>query len=243
MYKSFNLFGIKFISSDYNSIITRLNKGSFMVVPAAPALATINEDKKYYEALLNSDFAIPDSGYMVLLINLFKKMKIKKLSGYAFIQKFIREKVLRKENCLFLIDPSKKDININNEFLHNNDILIDIENHYCAPFYNREKIIDPILLEILEQKRPKYILVNLGGGVQERLGSYLKNNLSYAPGIICTGAAISFLTGRQARIPNIIDRLYLGWLWRIFNKPTIFIPRYLKGIKLAIMLLKKGSVT
>ena len=42
------------------------------------------------------------------------------------------------------------------------------------------------LLEFLEglELKPKFILLNLGGGAQERLGFYIKNNLSYKVGII-----------------------------------------------------------
>ena len=91
---------------------------------------------------------------------------------------------------------------------------------------------DDILLNKIERKKPKVILLNLGGGVQEKLGSFLKSNLSYKPGIICTGAAISFFTGKQAGISKAIDKFYLGWLWRCFDEPKKFIPRYINGFKL-----------
>ena len=65
MYK--NILNIKFIKSDYGKIIKKLELGSFMVVPSGPGLATIDIDKKYYKSLLNSDFALADSGFMILL--------------------------------------------------------------------------------------------------------------------------------------------------------------------------------
>ncbi|MEA3438521.1 MAG: WecB/TagA/CpsF family glycosyltransferase, partial [Thermodesulfobacteriota bacterium] len=95
------------------------------------------------------------------------------------------------------------------------------------------------LLDIIKKKKPQYIVINLGGGVQERLGLYLKNHLSYSPGIICTGAAIAFLTGRQANIPNFAEKLHLAWLYRCFENPKKFFPRYLKGFLLLPLLLKE----
>jgi len=97
-----------------------------------------------------------------------------------------------------------------------------------------------LLLDIIEKKKPKYIIINLGGGVQERLGLYLKNHLSYIPGIICTGAAIAFLTGRQANIPNYADKFHLGWLYRCIENPKKFIPRYLRGFLLLPLLIKES---
>lgn len=211
-----------------------------MVVPAAPALAMINSDVKYYQALKESDFAIPDSGFMILILKLFKGIKLKKLSGLEFLRKFLNDEILKQSNAIFLIDPTQEDSSINNKFLIKNGVLIKKSNHYIAPFYNNDNIIDTLLLDIIERKKPKYIIINLGGGVQERLGLYLKNHLSYIPGIICTGAAIAFLTGRQANIPNYADKFHLGWLYRCIENPKKFIPRYFRGFLLLPLLIKES---
>jgi N-acetylglucosaminyldiphosphoundecaprenol N-acetyl-beta-D-mannosaminyltransferase len=238
--KTVKIFGINFINGEYEDAIYRLNKGALMVVPAAPALALINSDAKYYQALHKSDFAIPDSSFMILVLRLFKGIKLKKLSGLEFLKKFLNEEKLKQSNSIFLIDPTLEDSLINNKFLRKNGFIIRKSNHYIAPIYNSDNIIDTRLLDIIEKKNPKYIIINLGGGVQERLGLYLKNHLSYYPGIICTGAAIAFLTGRQANIPNFAERVNLGWLYRCINNPKKFIPRYLKGFLLLPLLIKES---
>ena len=50
--------------------------------------------------------------------------------------------------------------------------------------------------------------------------------------IICTGAAIAFETGQQARLPIWVDKLYLGWLARIIQSPQPFLIRFLKAFRL-----------
>ena len=72
----------------------------------------------------------------------------------------------------------------------------------------------------------------------------MKNNLSYSPGIICTGAAIAFLTGAQATLPNWVDKIYMGWLARIIQNPLQFFMRYLKAFRLIYVfyLEKKGKI-
>ena len=87
-------------------------------------------------------------------------------------------------------------------------------------------------LEIANNLKPDFIILNLGGGVQEILGLYLKKNLKKKTKIICTGAAISFFTKDQAPINQIFDRFFLGWLIRILFKPGVYLPRYLKAFKL-----------
>ena len=55
--------------------------------------------------------------------------------------------------------------------------------------------------------------------------------------IICTGGAISFFTGDQAPINNLIDKLYLGWFIRLIYNPLTFFQRYLIALKLIPMVI------
>ncbi len=243
MYKHY-IFNIPFIDGIYENAIRLLNNGAFMVVPSGPGLAKIDKDKKYWEAIKNSDFAIPDSGFMVLLYRLFMGERIQKLSGAKFIKLFFDEPLLRRKNIIFSIDPSIEESNLNRSYLNSIDIPLKQKNQYVAPIYDKKEIIDYKLLKILEtqKEKPKFILINLGSGVQERLGSYLKDNLSYSPALICTGAAIAFLTGAQASMPEWVDRAYLGWLSRIVQNPKIFTMRYINAFRLIyIFYLEKND--
>ena len=234
MLKEFKLFNIPFINGDYNDVFFRLKKGQLMIAPSGPGLSAIDKDIKYWDALKGADFAIPDSGFMVFLARLFFGLKIKKLSGPKFLRSLLKEDVLRNECVIFCIDPNNKESEINNKYLNHIGIPIKSKEHYIAPFYDKKNISDQRLVDILESLivKPKFLLINLGGGVQERLGFYIKNNLSYKIGIICTGAAIAFETGQQARLPIWVDKLYLGWFARIIQNPKLFSMRFLKAFRL-----------
>ena len=78
-------------------------------------------------------------------------------------------------------------------------------------------------------------MTNIGGGTQEILGVYLKKNLKFKTNILCTGGAISFFTGDQAPINDLIDKFYLGWLVRLIFNPIIFFSRYFYALKLLPM--------
>ncbi len=160
-----------------------------------------------------------------------------------FLRSFLKEDELRKKNLLFLINPSETDNTINHNYLCGLGIKITAQDHYVAPIYSKEDIIDKELVRILEVRRPKYILINIGGGVQERLGYYLKIALSYKPGIICTGAAVSFLTGNQASIPRWADDYYFGWLFRCIDNPKLYVPRYISGLKLTYVMFNFRKLT
>jgi len=235
------IFKINFIDADYDTIKNLLDRGGLLVVPSGPGLATIgtNAAHYYYKALKNADIAIFDSGYLCLLLRILKNIRVERFSGLIFIKKFILDLKKDYKNSIFLINPSHQESRINNKYLKSKNIKRI--HHYVAPMYNKKKIIDLKLLNRINKIRPKYILINLGGGVQEILGYYLKRNLNYKPSIICTGAAIAFLTKKQAPIPVFIDKVYLGWLVRIIFNPRIFLPRYLLAFKL-LFLVKNEKI-
>jgi len=64
------------------------------------------------------------------------------------------------------------------------------------------------------------------------LAIYLKKNINHKVSIMCTGAAIAFMTGEQAPINKMIDQLYLGWFMRIIWNPKLYLKRILKSFKI-----------
>ena len=229
-----NLFGIKFIDAKYKYIKSLLDKGGLLVLPSGPGLSTINTNIKYYDSLKNADIALFDSGYLCLLLKILKGVKVKKFSGLKFLNKFLINLSNKNNHKLFLINPSLKDAKINMEYLKSKKIIN--VNQHIARIYKKNKIHDSNLVKKINKYRPKYIIINLGGGVQEILGCYLKNKLNYKPSIICSGAALSFLTKQQAPISDVIDKIYLGWFLRIIFNPIKFLPRYLLAFRLFFLI-------
>lgn len=232
------LFGIRFLDGSFKEIRQELDRGGVMVVPAAPALATIHRDKHYHAALKESRFAILDSGLLCLLLAC-KGVFVRKLSGLTFLRLFLRDIARHETGSIFLIDPTLADSEANRTLVTQHGYLLEATHQYVAPMYPSGEIRDPYLLGMLGKLRPRHIILNLGGGVQERLGAYLCKHLDYRASIICTGAAIAFLTGRQAAIPPIVDGLYLGWLARCLSDCRRYVPRYLQGFKLVPMVMKE----
>lgn len=234
---SVSVFGIRFLRRGYPAARDRLSDGGFMVVPSAPSLVPAETDEYYYRALKASDFAIPDSGFMVLMLRLFYRVRLVRLSGLEFLANYLRDLAGNADPGLYMVEPSTEDHAANQEYLHRQGVKYDPAACYIAPLYTETALRDDKLLQDIEARRPAVVLINLGGGVQERVGYFLKQHLSYQPAIICTGAAIAFLSGRQVQIPAWADFLYLGWLFRSFSNPRRFIPRYFYGLRLVPLLM------
>ena len=225
--KKFSFKGIKFISGNYIEIKKEFDKGGVLVAPAASALANIYNDKNYYLALKQSNIAILDSGFFCILLRFFKLKKVKKLSGYLFLRTFLKD--YKNQNKILFIDPSKKSSLINFFYLRSQKIFNF--KSYIAPIYKRNQF-DFRLIGVIKKYKPRYIIINLGGGSQEPLAIFIKKKINFKSSIMCTGAALAFMTGEQAPINKFIDRVYLGWAVRILWSPQLYLVRILKSFKI-----------
>ncbi len=218
----------------------RIDAGGLLVVPAAPALKDLASSVGYREALLGSDLVLPDSAFMVMVWNLRMRDRMPRVSGLEYLRLLLREpEVRRKGNTMWVMAGAESE-RLNLRWLAAEGVEVPAECVYRAPMYG-PVIEDAALLALLERLRPHHVVLTIGGGNQERLGLYLKRNLSYLPAIHCIGAAIAFLSGDQVHIPAWADRFYLGWLLRCVSEPRRYAPRYWGARKLLGLMLRHGE--
>ena len=232
------ILGVSFHVGSAEAAVERaVRDGGLVVVPAAPALKNLTRDAEYRHALVGADFAIADSALMVWLWNLVERRRIPKLSGLKYLRTLLEHEDVRGEGRVFWVMPTPASARRNVNWLREQGLTVSDEDVYLAPLYGAT-IDDEELLKRLEERRPKHIVMAIGGGTQERVGWYLKQRLSYKPAIHCIGAAIGFLSGDQVLIPNWVDKAGMGWLWRVASDPRRYGPRYWDARHLAPMLLK-----
>lgn len=231
------ILGVNFFNGNANQAIDRLERGGLLVVPAGPALNSLANDPEYREALLQADLVITDSGFMVMLWNLLERDSILRVSGLAYMRELVKRlRSCAKEDMLWVM-PNAVSARKNIDWLDAQGVAVSEDGCYIAPVYGRP-IEDSLLLDLVRERRPKHVIVGLGGGTQERLGLYLRKNLEFPVAIHCIGAAIAFLSGDQIHIPVWADKLYLGWLFRCFEDPKRYGKRYWDARRLMGLLIQ-----
>jgi N-acetylglucosaminyldiphosphoundecaprenol N-acetyl-beta-D-mannosaminyltransferase len=231
------ILGITFFVGSAQRAIDLVCRGGLLVVPAAPALKNLAQDGAYREALLNADIAITDSSLMVMVWNFVQGDRIQRLSGLEYLVRLLARPDVRKPGESFWIMANPESAARNLAWLAEHGVQVLSEDVYLAPVYG-STIDDECLLQEVRQRKPRHIVITIGGGTQEKLGLYLKRSLEWLPAIHCIGAAIAFLSGDQVRIPMWADRLYLGWLFRCVSEPKRYIPRYWSARKLISLMLR-----
>jgi UDP-N-acetyl-D-mannosaminuronic acid transferase (WecB/TagA/CpsF family) len=232
------ILGLTFFTGLASQAVDRMEShGGLLVAPAAPALAQLPFDRRWREGLLSADLTLPDSGLMVLLWNVLQGDRVPKISGLAYLRELLARPGVRERGSTYWVMASPSSASRNVEWLRRRGISIGPEDVYVAPFYG-DNVQDPDLLDLVQKRKPRHIVITLGGGKQEPLGAYLKHNLSYRPAIHCIGAAMGFLSGDQVLIPEWADHLALGWLFRCASEPAGFIPRYWNARKLCALMVR-----
>ena len=241
MSSSRRILGIQFFNGDVTEAVELMFRhGGFLVAPSATCFTRLREDEAYRNAVVAADLAIADSGLMVLLSSLLRREQISRISGLKYLEYLLRKLRRQATGEIFWVLPNEHARRKLFEWSRRESFSIASKNCYVAPRYGLE-IQERNLLSLLEQNRPLHVIIAIGSGTQEKLAYYLRENLSFRPAIHCTGAALGFVTGEQVAIPGWADRLFLGWLFRLFAQPGVFIPRLSHAFELPWLLWKYGE--
>jgi UDP-N-acetyl-D-mannosaminuronic acid transferase (WecB/TagA/CpsF family) len=235
------ILGLHFFAGTAEEAVRLGLRGGLVVVPSAPVLVTMVDDPDTRAALLGSKLALTDSGLMVLLWNFLRRDHVRRVSGLEYIKLLLRDRSLFDPGAMFWVMPNETALERCLAWMKERGYPIGRENFYVAPVYPAGGLRDEKLLAAISSLRPKQVFLAIGGGVQERLGLYLQENLPFQPGIHCIGAAIGFLTGDQVHIPMWADRWRLGWFIRLASDPARFGPRFWKARRVVPLLLKYGE--
>jgi exopolysaccharide biosynthesis WecB/TagA/CpsF family protein len=235
------ILGIKFFNGDVDEAVGLMERhGGYLVAPSGTCFARLREDEPYRRAMLSADVVIADSGLMVLTWRLLRHEKIQRISGLQYLKQLLANLEREGNARVFWVLPGTRPRQKLLDFFRRKAFLVKIEDCYVAPRYGLE-IEDRHLLALVEERQPAHIVIAIGSGPQEKLGHYLRENLSYPPPIHCTGAALSFITGDQIAIPDWADRFFLGWFLRLMTQPRRFIPRLIRGFELPWLIWKYGE--
>ncbi len=236
------ILGVSFFQGSLDVACNRAAAGGLLTAPSGPGMACdLVTQPEYRRALEASDIVLTDSAFMVLLWRLRTGRRLPRNSGLAFLRIWMNRDVMREPSAVLWIMPTEAERAHTQRWLSAAGYPATENDFYVAPEYPAGAIKDWALLRRIEAQRPKMVYVAIGGGVQERLGLFLRDELSYRPSILCLGAALAFITGAQVRIAPWVDRCGLGWLWRIASDPARYGRRYLRAVRLAWMILRFGT--
>jgi UDP-N-acetyl-D-mannosaminuronic acid transferase (WecB/TagA/CpsF family) len=236
------ILGLDFFQGTVQASVEAVRAGGLLVAPSGPGLAGMPDDPVYSAAVAAADVRLLDSGLLAWLWEMRHGQKLTRISGYKFLPQFLQLPDLAEPAASLWVAPTSASVERTRAWLAQNlGHVSPPDAWYVAPRYAPDVVTDETLLNLIRTRRPRFVFVGVGSGPQEKLGAWLKARLDYRPAILCTGAAIAFMTGEQAHIPDWADRARLGWLARCLQDPRRFVPRYWGARRLISLYWRYGD--
>lgn len=209
------------------------------MAPSGTCFERFLNDAEYRLAITTADLVLPDSGFMVMLCRLLRGWRLDRISGLAYFKTLLVTPEFKNAKVFWVLPNEQARVRLL-AWATAHERPIAPEAFYVAPRYS-PAVTDEILLRLLQERRPDHVVIGIGAGPQEKLGWFLRKQLSYRPAIHCIGGALGFVTGDQVAIPDWADRCYLGWFLRLLNRPRVFVPRLWKARLLPGLILRYGK--
>lgn len=195
--------------------------------------------QSFCRSLIEKEYSkIINSKRSVIFSDGFFVHKILKTKGSVYYPgpEFLKQLFKDVDSLLFL-GPNKTSIEKLKNSLINKSLNVKID-FIDIPFYDNIAELDlGSLVNDINKKDIKHIAVILGCPKQEILINKLANeNNSYV--FYGLGAAFNFFIGSEKRIPEVLVKFKIEWLYRLLVDPKKQIPKYILVFKSIPALVK-----
>ena len=161
------VLGIQFFNGDVDEAVRSMTRrGGFLIAPSGTCSSRLREDERYRRAILAADLAIADSGLMVVLCRLFRHESLQRISGLKYLKHLLVTLKGAARAEVFWIVPSVRARQKLLDWSRREAFRIADEDCYVAPCYGFY-VADPILVALIERRRPAQVIIAIGSGAQE----------------------------------------------------------------------------
>lgn len=240
-----NILGTFFSCLDLDEGIKRINnynksKSSYICFPSTGLISEAYKDNKLREIYNNSYITFADGKFTEFYAKLKGHRNLKNVSGY-----WLLERLLRTNLTHYFYGCSEEDLYLLEDMLKIRFPDANIIGFKSPPFielhevYPNKKIIKDI--EEINSLRPDLIWIGISSPKQDYLMYHYKDYLERGI-MLGVGAVFLYQAGLTNKGPEIIKKLSLRWLWRLFQDPRRLGKRSLSRIANFLILILKTEV-
>jgi len=206
-----------------------LKQKTFLVTANPEIVMYAQENKDYYELLMQADYIAPDGIGIVKASHTLGTPIKERVPGFELMLGLLEIADMEKKNVYFI--GAKEEIieltieKIKQEWPHINIV------GYHHGYFNHA---DPEMIEKVKETEPDMIFVAFGFPRQEK---WISNYLSQVSSGIAVGVGGSFdvLSGKTKRAPRLVQSFHIEWLYRLIRQPSRYkrmsvLPKFLQEI-------------
>lgn len=212
-------------------------KGEYLCFSNVHTTVMSFEDSNYLNVQNNSYFSLPDGGPLSLVMKIRGYREAERITGPDFmleVFKLSEEKGFKH----FFYGSTEDTLKQLVENLENDFPKINIVGTYSPPFRpltNEEGIS---ILNLINESQADFLWVGLGAPKQEIWMFNQKEKVSSI--MLGVGAGFDYHAKKLKRAPELMQKLSLEWLYRLFQEPRRLFKRYfITNSKFIIYMLKE----
>ena len=195
----------------------------FVVTPNVDHLIRWHDDPLFRACYARADFVLLDSRFAARLLQLLNRQRLPVCPG-SDLTAALFGRIIRPGDRIVLIGADETQA----AQLAATYRLADLHHHYPPMGFIHDAAAVERCLEVIERASPfRFCFLAVGSPQQERLAARLSQRGAARGLVLCVGASLNFLTGRERRAPRWVQRLSLEWLYRLAHDPRRLARRYL----------------
>lgn len=232
------LLNISIADSTLEELLPVMKRG-IVVTPNIDHLVLLQSDEEFYRAYKEASFTLLDSQVLFLYRKLIGKAFRSKVSGADLFPTFCdyhRNDPAVKVFVLGGMDTVAQQVQKIINVRCNRKLIVGA----YSPSYGFESndAESRSIIGMVKESGATVLVIGVGAPKQEKWILKYKYLLSDVELVLCVGAALDFMTGKQKRAPRFLQTVGFEWLFRLVRDPKRLFYRYIiRDIKIFYYLL------
>ncbi len=219
------ILGVKFNILDQAGFIREIDQelaresydSKYVVTPNAEILMQARKDPGLNEIINSAWLSSPDGSGILMASKLLPEKEIfqERVAGFDLMEALIELAADRGYSVYFLggrpgvVEKAKENLTIR---------YPGIDICGCHHGYLDASLKDEVIKDINRQS-PDLLLVGMGAPRQEYFISEYKDDLKFKVALT-VGGSFDVISGEKTRAPGWVQKIYLEWLYRLFQEPS-----------------------
>ena len=220
------LFDITYSEHNISLLFERIDSSEepiVLVTPNVDHIVRIAQDPSIKILYQGADICLNDSRVLSLLVPLILKTDLPSLTGSDLTLALLQRHDIRKKK-IAIVGCSKEQVaSLSETYLKGSSVPIAHINPSWGFYKNPSEMLS--IIEFVINTRADYIFLAVGSPQQEQLAMQIKRKLSKGT-LLCIGASLDYLTGKEKRAPVWVQKMCLEWLYRFLQDPIKRFHRY-----------------
>jgi exopolysaccharide biosynthesis WecB/TagA/CpsF family protein len=210
----------------------------YVVTPNVDHLIRYHDDPKFQEQYANASYVLLDSRFLSHIFRAARGMRVRVCTGSDLTARLFSQ-IIAPNDSIVLIGADEEQARLLAQTYGLKSL-----HHYNPPMgFIRDPLEVEACLDFVEAHSPfRFCFIAVGAPQQEILAQLLKKRRVARGLALCIGASINFMTGREQRAPQWMQRAGLEWMYRLALDPRRLARRYLLRGPRVFSLLRQTEV-